>query len=175
MRTKPIQSSSSSLTSSASKPNSTSLHQNAESQSSVCENLLSYRSDFPDSLGPYCGTKTSYNDHPYPKLTHPIRHHESVSSLSPINVAELPYHSLDKISRPPTRDAFLYLLVLDAQILTHHWQHLSHSIFPVNRINSSLQYANITRSRDLKKITQLSVELKVEVTNVRWIISLPYP
>ena len=87
-----------------------------------------------------------------------------MSSLSAINTAELPYHSLYKNSRPPTPDPFFYPLVFENQILKHFRQDVGCHIHPVKRINNSLQISAIIRSRELIRLTHTSTEQKFELT-----------
>ena len=100
----------------------------------------------------------------YPRSNHLIGDQQSVCSLSAIDTSDLPYHTLEEISRPPTPDLFHYPLRFDNQKLNHPRQVLRYHILPVNKRNNSLQYSTVFRNGELTRLTQTTAELKSEVT-----------
>ena len=116
------------------------LRQHAQPKSSTSENLPSCLSDIPISLRPSSGIEV-FTFHSYPRSTHLIGNHESVSPLSVFNPTDLQYHKLEENSRPPTSDLHPFPLRLDNQMLNHPGQDLRYHSVPVSRINNSWQYS----------------------------------
>ena len=139
------------------------LRQRAQPNSSISGNLRYSPSKNPLSLRPSSDVETSFTIPSYPKSTHLIGDQESVSSLSAINCADLPYLTLEKNSRPPTSDLYIYTLRLDNEIFNHPGQDLRNQFPPVNRKNSNLHCSTFTRNRDLTKLILISTELEVEL------------
>ena len=74
-------------------------------------------------------------------------------------------HTLDKISRPPTRDPYHYPLRFDNQMIDHPKQDLRYHSLTVNRVNNSDQYSIIIiRNREMNRLTQITTDFKFEVT-----------
>ena len=140
------------------------LRQHAQANPSTFENLSSSLSDIPLSLRRSSGSETSFTVHSYPISNHVIGDQESVSFLGAIKTADLPYHKLEEISRPPTPDPYLCRLRHDNQICNHPQQDLRYHILPVDRINNYPQYFTITRNRELTRLTRIPTESKFEVT-----------
>ena len=113
LRSRPFQSSSSSRTRSTSSSNSAMLLHHAQYQIFASDSVPNSFPGFPLSLKYSSGTKTSFTVLSQPKSIHLSEDQESVSSLSAIKTAELPYHWLDKISIPPTLDPYFYPLLPD--------------------------------------------------------------
>ena len=139
------------------------MRQHAQPHSSTSEKFPSSLSDSPVSVR-LSGIETSFTVRSCPRTSHVIGDQESLSSLSAINLTDLPYHTLEEYSRHPTHDVYHYPLRLDNEIFNHPRQYLRHHILPVNRINNCLQYSAITRNRELTRLTHTSIELKFEVT-----------
>ena len=108
--------------------------------------------------------ETSFTGRPYPKTTLFLGEQDLVSSLGDINTAQIPHHSLEENSRPQTLDAYLGPLIIDNQIFNDPRQYLRYYILPLYKINNSLQLFLFTRNRELNKLTQLTSELKFQVT-----------
>ena len=104
VRSKPIQTSSSSCARWKPSSISVSLRQYTQPNSSTSGSPLSSPSDIPLSLRPPYGIETSITIHSDPRHTHPIGDQGSVFSLSAFNTADLLYHTLGEISRLPTPD-----------------------------------------------------------------------
>ena len=94
----------------------------------------------PLSFIPTSGFETSHTVHSYPRSIQIIGDIETPSLLSNPNTADLPYHTLDENSRPPTPEHYNYPLLLDNQIIYHPRQDQRYRILPVNRITNSHQY-----------------------------------
>ena len=133
LRSRPTQISSSSSTRSTSSSISAVLRQYAQPHSSTSENHPSSLSDIPISLRPSSGIENSFAVHSFSRYTHLSGDQKSVSSLSAINLTELPYHTLEENSKPPTPDLYDSPLRLDNQIFIHPEQNLSYHILPVDR------------------------------------------
>ena len=158
LRSRPIQTSSSSCTRSTSRSISPILRQHAQPNSSTPENLLFSIFDVPLPLRRSSDIQTLFTVHSYPKSSHLVADQESLSSLlfsslSATNTADLPYHTLEENSKPPSPDPYHYQLKLANQIITHPRQDLRYYIVPVNRTNNSLQNSNKTRNRELTRLT----------------------
>ena len=161
---RPIQSSSSSRTGSTSTSICASFSHCIQPNSSTPENFSSSLSDTPISLRPFSGNEASFTVHSYQISTHLKRDQESVSPLGAFNVAELPYHSLDKNFRLLTSDRYHYPLRLDYQIFIHPRQYLRYHILHVCRRNSSLQYSTKAHNGELTRLAQNTAEITIEVT-----------
>ena len=149
------------------------MRHHAQPNSSTSENLPSSFFDIPISLKPPSGIGTSFTVHSYPRSTHLVGDQESLSSLSATNTIDLPNHTHRKISRPPTPDLYHYPLRLDNQKSNHPGQDLRHHIFPVKRIDNSLNFSANTR-REVTRLTQTSTEIKFEI-NVKFFGLYPHP
>ena len=137
------------------------LRQHAQPHSSTSEHLPSPLSDIHFSLRPSSGIEICFTINSYPRSTHLIGNPQSVSSLSAIDAAGLPYHTLEEKFRPPTHDPYPYPLRLDNQKLKHARQNLRHHIVPVNRTNNSLQDTTITRNWELNRLTEATKLLQI--------------
>ena len=58
---------------------------------------------------------------------------ETPSLLSNPNISDIPYHTLDKNSRPPTPEHYNYPLLLDNQLIYHPRQDQRYRILPVHK------------------------------------------
>ena len=118
----------------------------------------------PLSFIPTSGFETSHTIHSYPRSIQVFGDIENTSSLSNPNISDLPFHTLDKNSRPPTPEHYNYPLFLDNQIVYHPRQDQRYRILPVNRITNSHQYSQVTRQRELNRLTHSNLELRFEVS-----------
>ena len=164
LRSRSFQLSSSSCTTSTSLLICAKLSHHARFQSSASENLTIFFSDNRVPLRLSFSFENFFNVHSYSRFNPPVGDQESVSSLSVINNAELPYHSLYRNTRPPTADPYFYTLLLDKQILNHPRQDLRYHIRPVNKSTTSLRKSAFIRSPELTRLTHTSIELKFEIT-----------
>ena len=73
------------------------------------------------------------------------------------------YHTLDGNSRPHTPDPYQYPLRLDKQTSNHPPPVLYYHILLVNRVGKNLQSSTITRNRELNKLAQTTIEIKIEL------------
>ena len=116
LRSRPIQTSSSSRRRSTSISISAVLSRNAQPNSSTSENLSSFLFHNPFSMKS-SGIETSCTVHSNSSSTHLIWDLEAVFSLSAINTADLPYHTLEEKSRSPTPELYFYPLSFDNQMI----------------------------------------------------------
>ena len=86
------------------------------------------------------------------------------SSLSANNPTDIPYHTIEENSIPPTLNRYYYQLRSFNQTFIFPRQDLRYHIFPVHRLNSSLQKSTITLDRVLTRLTHTSTEQNFEVT-----------
>ena len=142
--------------------------------SSTSGNLPSSLSAIPISLRPSSGSEITYTVHSYPGSTHLNGDQEFVASPNAMNPSDLPYHTVEENSRPPSSDIYKWSLRLGIQLINHPRQDLSYHILPVTKINNSLQHSAITRNRELTRLTHIPTEQKFEVT-VRFIGKNPHP
>ena len=108
-------------------------------QSSVSENLPSLLCDNTQSIKPSSGIETSFAFHSYPNASLIVGYQELNLSLNAINNADIPHHSLDENSRPPTPNPYHYPLILDIAIINFPKQNQRCHVLPVNRLNNILQ------------------------------------
>ena len=176
LRSRPLQTTPSSLARSTSSSISALLRQHAQPRSYTPEKLpsslslslslsLSFYLSFSDiqlSLRLSSVIETSSTVHSYPKSTHLFGDEESTISLSGKNTANLPYHTPEQTSRPATPDPYHHPPRIDNQKVSHFSQRLKYHIFPVIRINNSLQFSTSTRNQELNRLTQNATEIKFE-------------
>ena len=92
------------------------LRQHSQPQSSASENIPQSLFDILLSTRHSFGIETSFSFRSYPKATHLVCDQKSISLLSAINTAELPYHSEEENSRSPTADPYHFGLILDNKV-----------------------------------------------------------